>query len=179
MIAPTLPTNLALGLSADPGAVPLLIGVIGHRDPLPSEIPGIAKRFELLLEKILDACPSTPIWMLNGLAEGMDSIAAEIFLQRARLDGRGRSQPTKDKLIAVLPKNRGDYFNDFDGEASKDKLQKLLSASDTIIEPANSHELRSSLDNTLDGPECYALQGDFIAKYTYILFAFLTASIQA
>lgn len=172
MMAPTLPANLALGLSADPGAVPLLIGVIGHRDPLPSEIPGIAKRFELLLEKILVACPSTPIWMLNGLAEGMDSIAAEIFLQKARLGGSGRTQPTKDKLIAVLPKNRDDYFNDFDGKASKDRLQRLLGASDAVIEPANSHELRSSLDDTLDGPECYALQGDFVAKYAYILFAF-------
>jgi len=172
MSAPSPHANLAFGLSADPGALPLLIGVIGHRDPLPSEIPRIAKRFELLLEQLLNACPSTPIWMLNGLAEGTDSIAAEIFLQNARLRGSGSAQPTNDKLIAVLPKNRDEYFEDFDGKASKNKLQQLLCASDTIIEPNNSHELRSSLDETLDAPECYALQGDFIAKYAYILFAF-------
>jgi len=176
MTAPSPALNLALGLRADPGSVPLIIGVIGHRDPLPSEIPKIAKHFERLLEQIRNACPSTPIWMLNGLAEGMDSIAAEVFLQRAGLDGGRRMQPIKynnpDKLISVLPKDRADYFNDFDSKASKERLQKLLDSSDAIIEPANNHELRNRLGTTLEGPECYALQGDFVAKYAYLLFAF-------
>jgi hypothetical protein len=168
--------NLALGLRSDPGVVPLLIGVIGHRDPVPSEIPKIVRHFELLLEQIIEACPSTPVWMLNGLAEGMDSIAAETFLKRARLAQASGNEPeqrrTSDKLIAVLPKNREEYFKDFDSEAGKQKLQNLLHDSDTVLEPSNSHELRSSLGKAIDEPECYAIQGDFIAKYSYILFAF-------
>lgn len=169
-------TNLALGLRSDPGVVPLLIGVIGHRDPLPSEIPKIVRRFEQFLEQIIDACPSTPIWMLNGLAEGMDSIAAEAFLTRARLAHAGgkkhEQSSATDKLIAVLPKNREEYFRDFASEAALQKLQKLLHKSDTILEPSNSHELRNYLDAALDEPECYAIQGEFVAKYSYILFAF-------
>jgi hypothetical protein len=177
MMALSTPSqNLALGLRSDPGVVPLLIGVIGHRDPLPSEIPKIVRRFELFLEQIIEVCPSTPIWMLNGLAEGMDSIAAETFLKRSRTrqasDNKDGKSSSTDKLIAVLPKNRDDYFRDFESEVAKQKLRRLLNQSDTILEPSNNHELRNSLDVALDEPECYAIQGDFIAKYSYILFAF-------
>ena len=176
MTQSTHSTCLALGLRADPGTVPLLIGVIGHRDPLPTEIPRIVKQFELLLERIIEACPSTPIWMLNGLAEGMDSIAAETFLTRARLalasDDKHEQSSIRDKLIAVLPKNREEYSKDFGSKAAKQKLQKLLDESDTILDPSNSHELRNSFDAALSEPECYAIQGEFVAKYSYILFAF-------
>ena len=170
------PTNLALGLCADPGRVPLLIGVIGHRDPLSSEIPAIVRQFEKLLQAVIDACPSTPIWMLNGLAEGMDSIAAEAFLRRARIKGAlDTEQQTgidPDRLIAVLPKNVEDYANDFDSDSSRNQFKALVDASDRIIEPENTHELRNSLDTTPGEPECYAIQGDFVAKYSYMLFAF-------
>jgi hypothetical protein len=171
-----IPSNLALGLGTDPGVVPILIGVIGHRDPLQSEIPKIVQRFERLLEEIIQTCPSTPVWLLCGLAEGMDSIAAETFLMSTR-SARGRAKvfgrsSKFDRLIAVLPKNKEEYFNDFKTNESQEKLQQLLDASCFIIEPDNNPELRNSLDKTLESPECYVLQGDFIAKYSYILFAF-------
>jgi len=168
-------TYPALGLSADPGLVPLLIGAIGHRDPCPSEIPRIVRQFENHLQSIINACPSTPIWMLNGLAEGMDSIAAEAFLRTARIDTNietGRKFAlSPDRLIAVLPKDRETYIKDFHTELAKNELRKLIDASHDVIEPSNTHELRNSLNQHTTDPECYAVQGDFIAKYSYILFA--------
>lgn len=169
-------TNYALGVQADPGSVPLVIGVIGHRDPLPSEIGTIAECFQLLLKQMIDACPATPIWMLNGLAEGMDSIAAEVFLRNARNTGsvkdRIQEKNVQDRLIAVLPKNKESYINDFNSEPSKKTLHNLLGAATTILEPSNNNELRSSRDLELNEPECYAVQGDFIAKNAYIMIAF-------
>lgn len=172
----TSSSNLAFGLSSDPGAVPLLIGVIGHRDPQPSAIPHILKRFDLLLQQIIQACPSTPIWMLNGLAEGMDMIAAEIFLRRVRLAIGGNNNVEErvsfDKLVAVLPKNRNEYLEDFDRNEAQQRVRQLLQVSSFIVEPSNTPELRHDFGNTPSEPECYAIQGDFIAKYSYFLFAF-------
>lgn len=169
-------SNLAFGLSSDPGAVPLLVGVIGHRDPQPSAIQHIVNRFDFLLQQIFEACPSTPIWMLNGLADGMDMIAAETFLRRVRqardVNNKVEEGATWDKLVAVLPKNRAEYLQDIHCNDDLQRVRQLLKASNYIVEPANNHELRCNFNKIPSEPECYAIQGAFIAKYSYLLFAF-------
>jgi hypothetical protein len=167
--------NLALGLNSDPGVIPLLIGIVGHRDPKPETILDIAGKFESILESIISICPNTPIWMLNGLASGMDTIAAEVFLKTARLaDAKDKHTrcTTVDRLYAVLPKCQNKYIKDFETIEQRLLLQKLLNRSNGIISPESTRQLRTSSSGITNEPECYALQGNFIAKYSYVLVAF-------
>ena len=68
---PADPVLLAHGLLQDPGAVPLVIAVAGHRDPRPEYVPLLRQNFLQQLEQLINALPHTPLVMLNGLAEGM------------------------------------------------------------------------------------------------------------
>jgi hypothetical protein len=168
-------SNLALGLQSDPGVIPLILGIVGHRDPDPESVPEIARQFEFILKSIIDKCPNTPIWMLNGLAAGMDTIAAEVFLNTVRQQTNRESHSSEtpiDKLYAVLPKNPREYANDFDSAEQRSLLEKLLKRSDAVISPETTSALRTGSENITNEPECYALQGGFIAKYSYILVAF-------
>jgi len=167
--------NLALGLQSDPGVIPLIVGIVGHRDPSPDAISSIVNKFESVLASIIDICPNTPIWMLNGLASGMDTIAAEAFLRIARVSlNRGSlvGATAVDKLCAVLPKPQRDYAYDFDSIEQLARLERLLHRSDSVICPESSAELRTDPRMMSNESECYALQGEFIAKYSYVLIAF-------
>ena len=69
------------GLLQDPGAIPLVVAVAGHRDPIPEDIPLLRQKFRELISELMTQLPSTPVVLLNGLAAGMDSEAAEVFLE--------------------------------------------------------------------------------------------------
>jgi len=166
---------MALGLQSDPGVIPLILGIVGHRDPSPDAISSITKKFESILASIIDICPNTPIWMLNGLASGMDTIAAEAFLGIARVSRNRESlqgATAVDKLCAVLPKPQHDYAHDFDSIEQLALLKRLLYRSDSVICPESTAELRTDSRMMSNESECYALQGEFIAKYSYVLIAF-------
>ena len=77
---------LAHGLLQDPGAVPLVVAVTGHRDPRPEVVPLLQRQFRQHLEQLIHELPNTPLVMLNGLAEGIDSIAACTFLEAVAAD---------------------------------------------------------------------------------------------
>ena len=74
--------SLAHGLLQDPGAVPLVIAVAGHRDPRLEFLPLLRQNFRIQLESLIRTLPHTPLLMLNGLAEGMDSETAQMFLDQ-------------------------------------------------------------------------------------------------
>ena len=86
---------LAPGLLQDPCAVPLVVAVAGHRDPRPEVVPLLQRQFRQHLEQLIHELPHTPLVMLNGLAEGIDSIAACTFLEAVAADRelRGAAAP--------------------------------------------------------------------------------------
>lgn len=113
--------------------------------------------------------------MLNGLATGMDTVAAEVFLDIAR-QSRNSDSPTAsspvDRLCAVLPKTQREYSNDFESTESRSKFETLLKRADSVISPETTPDLRTDSRSISNEPECYALQGGFISKYSYVLVAF-------
>ena len=56
---------LAHGLIQDPGAVPLVLAVVGHRDPLPELLTLLERNLRQQLEQLSRAVPHTPLLMLN------------------------------------------------------------------------------------------------------------------
>lgn len=172
------PALLAHGLLQDPGAVPLVIGVAGHRDPRPEYLTLLRQNFQRQLEYLLEELPHTPLLMLNGLAEGMDSEAASVFLDVVEADRirRGALAP-HHQLVAALPKTPETYRSDFTDPAALARLERLLGDCDGVLHPGNCSDLQLPLtkggeQNDQDESACYGQQGVFLARHCYILFGF-------
>ena len=175
---PADPVLLAHGLLQDPGAVPLVIAVAGHRDPRPEYVPLLRQNFLQQLEQLINALPHTPLLMLNGLAEGMDSEAADVFLEliagdRAR---RGALAP-HHQLVGALPKTPEDYRGDFSDPVALHRLEQLLASCDGLLHPGNCSGLVVPSNGPgevieIDPAACYGQQGGFLVRHCYLLFGF-------
>ena len=169
---------LAHGLLQDPGAVPLVIAVVGHRDPLPEFLPLLRQNFRLQLEQLIDRHPHTPLLMLNGLAEGMDSEAAEVFLDVIDADRQRReAKAPHHQLVAALPKAPHAYRADFEDPAALARMQILLQRCDGILHPGNCLELQvppaeGGDAKAVDPSACYGQQGIFLVRHCFLLFGF-------
>jgi hypothetical protein len=170
---------LGTGLMQDPGAVPLVVAVAGHRDPRPQDLPILRERFCDLIQKLLTTLPHTPLILLNGLAAGMDSEAAELFLELITEHRQQHPQTPHHQLIAALPKPRQIYLEEDFSEDSTERvrLEGLLKRCDAVLDGDNCPELalpepaRGQSRDQYD-PRCYARQGIFIVRHCYLLVAF-------
>lgn len=170
-------TTPALSVSPhqrDKSLIPLVLGVVGHRDPIQACVPQVVKRFKEDLRQLLHALPHTPILMLNGLATGMDSRAAEVFLELAV--SRNATQPhapLHHRLVAALPKHPDRYRTDFKPE-DQDHFDELLKQCHAVLHPGNCAELRGEAapGEDLPSPDCYGQQGIFLVRHAYLIAAF-------
>lgn len=155
-------------------AVPLVLAVVGHRDPIATELPRLRDAFREDLEALLAALPHTPLLMLNGLACGMDSEAAEVFLEVVGQAQCSRPEGPRHQLVAALPKSLASYRHDFRGNDEQQRFEALLSRCDGLLDPSNCRELRgaAAVGEELGSPECYGQQGLFLVRACYLLFAF-------
>ena len=69
-----------------------MLGVVGHRDPIAEVMPLLEANFRRQLEQLVRELPHTPLLMLNGLAEGIDTMAARVFTGWWRLIGSAGGQ---------------------------------------------------------------------------------------
>ena len=144
--------------------VPLVLAVVGHRDPLPEALPRLRQLFRNDLELLLAALPHTPLLMLNGLACGMDSEAAEVFLEVC----------PGHQLVAALPKRPDHYRQDFAPGQDLERFDRLLQRCAAVLHPGNCPELRGGAPEgeELPSPACYGQQGLFLVRHSYLVFAF-------
>ena len=170
---------LGTGLVQDPGAVPLVIAVAGHRDPRPQDLPFLRDRFCDLIRELLAALPHTPLILLNGLAAGMDLEAAELFLDLIAEHRQQYLYTPKHQLVAALPKPRQLYLEEDFSEYSieRARLERLLLRCDAVLDGDNCPELalpdpaRDHCGDQLDH-RCYGRQGMFLVRHGYLLVAF-------
>ncbi|MCP9883606.1 hypothetical protein KBY97_00500 [Synechococcus sp. ATX 2A4] len=158
----------------DKSLIPLVLGVVGHRDPIQACVPQVVERFKEDLRQLLHALPHTPILMLNGLATGMDSMAAEVFLEMAV--SRNATQPhapLHHLLVAALPQHPNRYRIDFKPE-EQDRFDHLLMRCHAVLHPGNCAELRGEAapGEDLPSPDCYGRQGIFLVRHAYLVAAF-------
>ena len=105
------------------GVAPIVIGVTGHRNLRQEELPAIQELAEAFLLRLKKTWPDREIQMMNALAEGADTICAEIALNMGI------------PLICPLPLPVMEYEGDFLGEA-RVKFHHLLSqASSVFVSP--------------------------------------------
>lgn len=60
--------------------IPFLVGVTGHRDLLPEQVPAIRAAVEHLLRRLKEVSPQVPLQLLCPMAEGADLLVAEVAL---------------------------------------------------------------------------------------------------
>ncbi|QPN66541.1 hypothetical protein [Synechococcus sp. CBW1006] len=168
------PSDLPAAVLMDPSPVPLVVAVVGHRDPIASELPRLRDAFRRDLEELLLKLPHTPLLMLNGLASGMDSEAAEVFLEVIQGTRRRGAGGPGHQLVAALPKRVANYRLDFQDPDELQRFEALLDRCDAVLDPSNCDELRGDAapGDDLPSPACYGRQGVFLVRHCYLLFAF-------
>ena len=159
-----------MNYTIDHDGLPLLIAVVGHRDPKPECIPDIIEIFKDSIIHLESKLPSTPLWLMTGLAEGADQLAANAFLDLIKT--HPKKSRNQHKLISVLPKRRKYYIEDFDTDQKRSEYRYLLDQSDLIVTPKNNSLLRGNQPIDLSSPDCYVRQSSFLIRHCYILIAF-------
>jgi hypothetical protein len=171
-------TLLAHGLLQDPGAVPLVIGVVGHRDPIAEVLPLLESHLRQQLQQLIRELPHTPLVMLNGLAEGIDTMGARVFLEVVAGDRASRgAQAPHHQLIAALPKTPEQYRDDFETSEALAALEDMMQRCDAVLHPGNCSDLCVPVSpdgqpRSADDPACYGQQGVFLVRNAFLLFAF-------
>ena len=94
-------------------AIPIIIGITGHRNINDQDIQKIKKVVKGQIEDIVFKCPNTPIKLLCCLAKGADQLCAEVAYDLG-ID-----------VIVPLPMEISEYQKDFD-EKSLQKFNELL-----------------------------------------------------
>jgi hypothetical protein len=129
--------------------LPLVIGVVGHRD-LPADAEGpLRERFGSLLEKLQGEHPATPLLVITALAAGADVIAAEESLARGVA------------VAACLPVESAQFEEDF-SPAERERFRAVLSRCRSVM-VAGSGASRE---------DAYVAATTYIAYYSQILVAF-------
>lgn len=146
------------------GALPLTLGITGHRDALESADHQLAGQLRILFERLLDDYPHTSLELLSPLAAGADQIAARALLS---LSDSGRV-----RLVAVLPMPRALYEQDFD-PAERVEFDALLARADRVIElpvpAATTHAAVAAPGAARDRQ--YRDAGRFVSRQSQLLLA--------
>jgi len=129
--------------------LPLVIGVVGHRDtPADAELP-LRERFGEVLERLQTAHPSTPLLVLTALAAGADIFAAEEAQQRGIA------------VMACLPMSPERFEEDFT-PPQRERFRKVLAGCRDVIVAGKSENREHD----------YIAATAYIAYYCQILVAF-------
>jgi hypothetical protein len=139
--------------------VPLAIGVTGHGNLVPGELPLVRARVREFLEQMLALSPQLPVQLMTSLAEGADRLAAEEALALGI------------PLVAVLPMPRSLYISDFTVDSQRE-FAALCAQAEVIELPLLPG---ASVDSVASVPEHrnrqYAQVGVFMCAHSHVLLA--------
>lgn len=141
--------------------IPIAIGITGHRDVRPQDIPQLEATLRGILRDFRQHYPSTPLTVISALAEGADRIAARIALEEGT------------RLVVPLPMRRELYEADFPTEASRQEFAGLISQAWSWFElpllPGATEDEISVYGPARDRQ--YAYVGAYLARNSQVLIA--------
>ena len=142
-------------------AIPLVVAVTGHRDLVPSEVPGIREAVRSLLVKLKKDYADRRISVMSALAEGADQLVAEVALEMGV------------ELVVALPMQKSVYRDDFESAQARLRFDALCeSATDFYELPLASGNSAEGISSA--GPERtrqYAQLGVFLCAHCHVLLA--------
>lgn len=140
---------------------PLVVGVTGHRDLVPEEIPGIEAAIRELLDDLPKRFPGRHLQIMSPLAEGADRLVARV------------AEDLGVDLVVPLPMPEALYEQDFESSQSWAEFGRLTRVATELLTlplaPGSSYE--SISDYGLDRSRQYAEVGAWIASRADILIA--------
>lgn len=107
---------------ARPFALPVTVGVTGHRSIAPDKLDAIEKSVLSVLEHVRARTPNAPMLVLTSLAEGADRLVARLAVEHFGA-----------RIIAVLPCEADSYRKDFVSRESNEEFDRLLGKACRII----------------------------------------------
>jgi hypothetical protein len=145
----------------DASECPLVIGVSGHRDLLPEEIPGIEASVRALFDDLAQRFPDRKLQVMSPLAEGADRIVALV------------AEDLGLELSVPLPMPENLYSQDFDSSASWAEFGRLLryASEERILPLAPGNSYAAIGNHGVERNRQYAEVGAWIAAHCDILIA--------
>ena len=137
--------------------VPLVIGVTGHRDLVPAEIPLIKQKVRDVLVDLRQRYPGLPISVISPLAQGADQLVAEVVIE------------LKIPLCIVTPMPVAEYRRDFEGEALA-TLEGYLALGELIELPLLASQTQVQGEQKIRDQQ-YVELGGYVAAHSHILLA--------
>jgi hypothetical protein len=151
-----------------PGRVPLVIGVTGHRDLRPQDVPLLEREVGAIITRLrrdyIGEDGETPLILISALAEGADCVVARVALELGV------------RLIAPLPMPVTEYRRDFEpgltpgAVAEFDRLLAQSSATPVMSFTAGNSLEAVRLDENKRA-EQYRAVGLFIVQHSDVLIA--------
>lgn len=143
----------------NPSLIPFVIGVTGHRDLRPDDVPALETAVRKVFDGLRRRMKSTPLMLLSALAEGADQLAARVALSCGV------------QLGAVLPMPAPIYRSTLEGPAQQ-PFDALLARASVVIDlplgDATEEQLAISADGRADRYEALAV---FLATHCHALIA--------
>ena len=135
------------------GTLTFVVGISGHRDIPKPLLPLIKEHVSAQLQQIKANFSSLPVELVCGLAEGADTLVAEVALELGMA------------VRAVLPMPISDYEEDFseDGLAT---FRRLINTDEIVVE-----ELPLSDSSKLDRDIQYLMLKDYLVRRSNVLMA--------
>lgn len=116
-------TNVTLDYAAGAFTIPFLVGVAGHRDLLPEELPAIRAAVDDVLRAIRDAEADVPIQLLSPMADGADLLVADA------------ASALGLKVIALLPYGAAQCRADLHSDESREAFDRVLLRAEVLEMP--------------------------------------------
>ena len=130
--------------------IPIIFGVTGHRDLRDEDIPNLKKSVGAIFKEYQVAYPNTELVLISALAEGADTLVAEV------------AKELDVTLHLLIPYEEQEYLNSFENKENIKKYKKLK-------EYSSRFEVNASVNKGAE--ECYELLGKAIADRSNILIA--------
>ena len=137
----------------------LCVGVTAHRDLVPEEIPLLEQRLRALFRNLQNDYPDLPLQVITPLAEGGDTLVAEVALAM------------DIPFVAVLPMPQAAYEQDFSDGAALEAFHRLLGRAEEVIVLPRVDESSSTEFSAQDRALQYAQLGVFTSDHSHILLA--------
>jgi hypothetical protein len=136
----------------------LTIGVTGHRDLVPGEIPALKRKVREFFWQLRRDFPGLELQMINPLAEGGDRLVADVGLELG-ID-----------LIVPLPMPQAQYEEDFSSPEAVEAFRETLSKSRVVqlrtLPPGGDDVVQMS-----ERERQYAQLGVFVSNHSQVLLA--------
>ncbi len=136
---------------------PIVFGVSGHRDLVPTDLPELQKQICTVFDRFRLAYPDASFELLSPLAEGADRVVAEVALASGIRVG------------VPMPMTQADYERDFTTVESLSEFRRLLASANSQWELSDNQPSQSLLSDSNRRTQRYAAVGDFIARASHVL----------